>query len=122
MAEQLKQEQQVEQLLAQYIGAEDEGVEESTYEEAPLPLSYKGIVNDDLEGIIPYDLDKFKKGVKDYSYLAGAFSALRNSGMSEENAMKWLFAETEVKCLDKQLASQEKVAEVTAEASVKAEL
>lgn len=116
-----KKQEVTEEMIAQYIGLDGDD-NEPTYEETPLPMSYEGIVTEDLEGMIPYDIAKFEKGVKDYSYIAGAFTALRNSGMSEENAMKWLLGEVEVKCLDKQLTSQEKVAKSQAEISMKHEL
>lgn len=108
MAEQQLQQEANEDLIARFIGGEDDS---PICEEMPIPLDYEGIVDEDLNGLVQYDVDKFKKGVKDYSYIAGAFTALRNSGMSEENVMRWLLGEVEEKCLSKQLASQEKVAQ-----------
>lgn len=108
-------------LIAQYLGGELDS-EEQEYDEIPIPISFEGILGDDLEGLIPYDVKKFRKGVEDYSYIAGAFSALRNSGMSEENVITWLLGEAEMKGLDKQLSAQEKIAEIQAENSLKAEI
>lgn len=108
-----------EELLAQYLDSGLDTEEEPIYDEIPIPLSFEGLLDDDEQGVIPYDVDKFQKGVKDYSYIAGAFSALRNSGMSEQNVMNWLLGEVEIKGLTKQLESQVKVASIKADASLR---
>lgn len=117
-----KEQEQQEHLIAQYIDETVQDLNDSTYDEIPIPISYEGVVGDDTEGLVPYDLEKFKRGVKDYSYIAGAFSALRNSGMSEESVMQWLLGEVEVKVLSKQLESQEKITQIKADASIEEEL
>lgn len=108
-------------LIAQYLGGESDS-EEQGYDEIPIPISFEGVLGDDLEGLVPYDVKKFRKGVEDYSYIAGAFSALRNSGMSETNVMQWLLGEMEIKGLDKQLVAQEKITQIKAEALLREEV
>lgn len=116
------EENKEQELIAQYLESEYGNSTEPTYEEIPIPLQLEGIVDEDNEGLIPYDVDKFKKGVKDYSYIAGAFSALRNSGMSEQSVMNWLLGEVEIKGLTKQLETQERMNQVQAETSLKTEV
>lgn len=111
-----------EQLIAQYIDETVPQFEEQGYDEIPIPISFEGILDEDQEPLITYDIEKYKKGVRDYSYIAGAFSALRNSGMSEENVMKWLLGEVEADCLNKQLHSQEKIMQIKADASLREEV
>lgn len=110
------------ELIAQYLDGDLDGQDEPIYDEIPIPVSFEGLLGDDNEGLVPYDVEKFRKGVRDYSYVAGAFSALRNSGMSEQNVMNWLLGEVEMKGLSKQLESQEKMTQIKAEASIKDEL
>ena len=111
-----------EDLIAQYLDETLDTQEEPIYDEIPIPLSFEGLVDEDQQGLVPYDVEKFQKGVKDYSYIAGAFSALRNSGMSEQNVINWLLGEVEIKGLTKQLESQVKVASIKAEASLREEV
>lgn len=116
---------QQEQLLAQYLDEAEQEIYNSEYDEIPIPLNFEGLVDvidDDTEGQIPYDVEKFKKGVKDYSYIAGAFTSLRNCGMSEENAMVWLLQEVESKSIARQLEAQERIAKIEAEYSIKHDL
>ena len=44
---------------------------------------------DNLEGI-KYDKKEFDKGVKDYSYVAGAISSLLNAGLSSTDALNYI--------------------------------
>lgn len=111
-----------QELIAQYLDGELDTQEEPIYDEIPIPLSFEGLLDEDEQGLVTYDVEKFQKGVKDYSYVAGAFSALRNSGMSEQNVMNWLLGEVEIKGLTKQLESQVKVANIKAEACIKEEV
>lgn len=110
------------ELIAQYLDGDLESQAEQIYDEIPIPVSFEGLLGDDNEGLIPYDVDKFRKGVRDYSYIAGAFSALRNSGMSEQNVMSWLLGEVEMKGLSKQLEAQEKITQIKADASIRDEI
>ncbi len=105
-----------EDMLGQFAGLEED------FSEMPIPLNLSEVVTEDLEGLIPYDVAKFKKGVDDYSYIAGAFVALRNSGMSEANAISWLVGQEEMKAVKLQLASQEAIAKTQAEGFAKGEL
>lgn len=109
-----------QELIAQYI--DDQEVVDQGYDEIPIPLSFDGILDEDEEAVVQYDTDKFRKGVKDYSYIAGAFCALRNSGMSEEATMSLLLSEIEMKALSKQLEGQEKITKIKADALIKEEI
>jgi hypothetical protein len=42
-----------------------------------------------LEGI-EYDVAEFQKGLNDYSYIAGAITALKNVGLNNENIIAYL--------------------------------
>lgn len=109
-----------EQMIAEYIGNTD--FEETEFEEIPIPMNFDGILDEDENSLIQYDLEKFKKGIKDYSYISGAFTALRNAGMSETNIMSLLLGEMEIKSVTKQLECQERITKIKAEASLKEEV
>lgn len=109
-----------EQMIAEYIGGNE--FEESQFEEIPIPMNFEGILDEDERGLVQYDLDKFKKGIKDYSYISGAFTALRNAGMSETNVVSLLLGEMEIKSVSKQLECQERIAKIKADASLKEEV
>lgn len=87
---------------------------EEDYSEMPIPLELKEIVEiGDEDEIVPkvrYDKDAFIKGVKDFSYLSGAFTALRNAGMSSTEALSIIQMDIEKKLAKKQIASQESIA------------
>ena len=82
--------------LSEYIkvnGGLEEDMEE-LLQDFPIPLDMNDIVKiDDEENYIPkikYDKQEFVKGVKEFSYLAGAFTALRNASMSSSEALSCL--------------------------------
>ena len=102
--------------LSEYIkvnGGLEEDMEE-LLQDFPIPLDMNDIVKiDDEENYIPkikYDKQEFVKGVKEFSYLAGAFTALRNASMSSSEALSIIQMEIESKLTKKQISSQESIA------------
>ena len=97
----------------QGLEIENDGQE---YVEMPIPLDLKGIVNqedEDIVGLVNYDKKEFIRGVNDFSYLAGGFTALRNAGVSSSEALTLIQLQLEVKSVKHQLKTQEKIAEIT---------
>jgi hypothetical protein len=78
--------------LYDYNGTEQECQSQIEY----IPMNISNLCKDNTMDI-QYDESKFKDGVNDYSYIAGALTALLNTGLSPELAVQYILAQDEIK-------------------------
>lgn len=84
------------------------------FDNVPLPLSYEGISTEEGNGLITYDVEKFKLGVEKASEISGFVTALINTGLSEQSVVTILDMTLSKELFPEQAKLQKELAQIEA--------